>query len=146
MRFAPWEIFLIFVVESVTHILMNGKSVLVTLFALCFFCAAARPQILHCKAPASFFEESLVIGNGKLGASIYRCRVRQPLAKRHYALDRFPRYYPFARRPSQSCPCAHVAVRRSVCRGRRSQQKPSGALLRKLPTSRSGLYPAQMCR
>lgn len=71
MRFAPWEIFLIFVVESVTHILMNGKSVLVTLFALCFFCAAARPQILHYKAPASFFEESLVIGNGKLGASIY---------------------------------------------------------------------------
>ncbi|MCI5833310.1 MAG: glycoside hydrolase family 95 protein [Prevotella sp.] len=50
---------------------MNGKSVLVTLFALCFFCAAARPQILHYKAPASFFEESLVIGNGKLGASIY---------------------------------------------------------------------------
>lgn len=42
-----------------------------TLTALCTLVPSARNLTLHYNKPAKFFEEALVIGNGKLGATVY---------------------------------------------------------------------------
>ncbi|MGN1238739.1 MAG: glycoside hydrolase N-terminal domain-containing protein, partial [Muribaculaceae bacterium] len=51
----------------------GSKSLITSILALAmnFAMAQASGLVLHYDCPAQFFEEALVIGNGRLGATVY---------------------------------------------------------------------------